>query len=1438
MIASCCTSFKSTATIKLPDHPLPDKSVQTAFREYQLQYSQTILQYLTDCMRANDRAVRQHSIQLIGEILQRLSEECEFSSELLDEAQDVLIERTTDTVPAVRSAAAFALHRLQAPELGKDCPVTQALLNLLCDDEVEVRKTALSHIAPHSYTIPFMIDRLNDSKAVVRLHCLKCISARINIDLLQPNHISFILIRCLSSNEDDLVCECSKMICTSWLKQKQQNPSLVLDIIAKSYADLKARRMLYFEKKRADGEAVDEEELEEDVSQADVKGIDPSWLLFFSDPEAPSKKQDKSKTTTRKRMKREDANDDEDVPQDDDPLFDNIPSAALVASVELHVEETAFILAHFSLSNPSSVTIDLNRNKMTLGSMMFWRWLVVVLLNENVSNKRKKHRLLKKEDEEDREALLSQLQIPLSPLCTMIVEMMNEYDQLELYQRTGDRLICPLQTEIKANEREMRKAEMDRMLSSDEVVQSVIPPASETLCAFLTPQTLHAILLPSLITNGLRLIPLLDFTDEAGRRTAVSVLRNLLSSSSIHLSFIPHLIRCLSCSTDSIDDLLTMTSSITFQLLSNTKKRQTELSEQEMEEHTYSKTRALLHVLTITSSLLHIHRRSFPAPSLTSFLQSIILPLLSHPTPIIRAHSLTALSQICLIGRGHANERIGLIVYAAQNDVPPVSTIALNALVDIVLLYDMSILNKDDLTDKEWSGLDGVRTEPSEEYALISEAAFHGLPKILRNVSLLAIPNRKIKNETMTQPLLESFESAVEGLIKLLAANRILLATPTSQLSKTEQKQTRFVELDRMGSHGLGSQYPGTDEHVPATQNFLDQLIIENKPQEDHTGCSFEGYTALLSQLIFNQFHPVTTPLEKLRQVLSMGMIILIKRATSTYQADVKRLSNLYTQSQKPNFHISETQKEKALQLFGGHFVSMSGESPLLPVFPELNDETELDPTLRSFRWLNDPLEAIIDAFTRVIVLIHISTVPSAVLEPVLSYIIHVLNDKALSRRIVKEEEEGMNIEFPTPHERLFHRLLMVVCTKNWSEKDDPEFFSDDERDGTRKNLVWASLWRMIVTHHKNFNLSNVGQTVSRFKKMTQEGEDLRALTPQLLFYSEIIIMLQTINKSVHFSPSFNQNMRDLMDALELPSLSESETAVGFLGSFVGFFNTRSENLVRLAHGLEVPDDSEDLLSRQFFHLYHTHVQNCSELVEGWVDDQQAREIGGVVSPPPTRISPPKAETRSATGRVKRSQPASRRKKAKKESSSESEVVVSSSKDSSNDDDAPVTPQPRPKRKQRANLAERLLAPDTDEEEDDETEPAPLHVSPPRKPKATGFRSGIAEIFSPPPDSDDDLPFDVTQLVLKHRRSIDLFETQTPDTQRSRLSEAYSSPITPSFQKPKTHIKGIGGTPPKSSPVVEKIPAKPKKKELSDAERKRKEREALQKKIAELLDDD
>jgi hypothetical protein len=272
--------------------------------------------------------------------------------------------------------------------------------------------------------------------------------------------------------------------------------------------------------------------------------------------------------------------------------------------------------------------------------------------------------VISKQQEEDNDGLLEQLAIPLSTLCSIIANHMENYQKLcDEYERAYDptvegkaRVRTPLLDEVEMN---LKNEVTQRSVRDREGGNKTVSQSSFPLHTLLNPQTVTLIFHPFILQHLIMLLPHLDYSDEAGRRSTITLLRRLLTyyipqkdgkeigvrgvGSPFTFTLISPIIRALTQAVDgNVDECASIINSVAVEIVPT-------LSSDVANPSTTSSCLPYLRLLRILSSFLTLHRRRISPPLLSSILQRYVLPSITSPFLPLRALSVHLLSQCMLI---------------------------------------------------------------------------------------------------------------------------------------------------------------------------------------------------------------------------------------------------------------------------------------------------------------------------------------------------------------------------------------------------------------------------------------------------------------------------------------------------------------------------------------------------------------------------------------------------------------------------------------------------------------------------------------------------------------------------------------------------------------------------------------------------------------------
>ncbi|KAJ8790033.1 hypothetical protein J1605_004785 [Eschrichtius robustus] len=140
--------------------------------------------FLLKSHEANSNAVRFRVCQLINKLLGNMPENAQIDDDLFDKINEAMLIRLKDKIPNVRIQAVLALSRLQDPK-DDECLVVNAYAALIENDSnPEVRRAALSCIAPSAKTLPKIVGRTKDVKEAVRKLAYQVLAEKVHMRAL------------------------------------------------------------------------------------------------------------------------------------------------------------------------------------------------------------------------------------------------------------------------------------------------------------------------------------------------------------------------------------------------------------------------------------------------------------------------------------------------------------------------------------------------------------------------------------------------------------------------------------------------------------------------------------------------------------------------------------------------------------------------------------------------------------------------------------------------------------------------------------------------------------------------------------------------------------------------------------------------------------------------------------------------------------------------------------------------------------------------------------------------------------------------------------------------------------------------------------------------------------------------------------------------------
>ncbi|CAG5128202.1 unnamed protein product [Candidula unifasciata] len=189
-----------------------------------------LFSFLLDVHSAKERAVRFRVCQLVTQLLHNLGEGAQIDDALYYRLYQCMVERLRDKCPLVRVHAVLALTRLQDPA-DENCPITKAYIILMTrDPNAEVRRIVLTCIAPSTFSLSAILERIHDVKDTVRRTAFTVIAEKIPLKALNFEQRIQLLQDGLSDRSEAVQIACSSKLLQAWLSACEGN---VLELLSR-----------------------------------------------------------------------------------------------------------------------------------------------------------------------------------------------------------------------------------------------------------------------------------------------------------------------------------------------------------------------------------------------------------------------------------------------------------------------------------------------------------------------------------------------------------------------------------------------------------------------------------------------------------------------------------------------------------------------------------------------------------------------------------------------------------------------------------------------------------------------------------------------------------------------------------------------------------------------------------------------------------------------------------------------------------------------------------------------------------------------------------------------------------------------------------------------------------------------------------------------------
>ncbi|GAA0186430.1 hypothetical protein LIER_33718 [Lithospermum erythrorhizon] len=181
-------------------------------------FVEDFLRFLLLAASAANKTARFRACQIISEIIMRLPDDTEVSSELWGEVIECMKLRVGDKVPVVRIFAVRSLSRFAYDAENSDI-LELFLQTLQLEQSSDVRKTILLSLPPSIETATSVIDCTLDVSESVRKAAYQVLANKFPLQSLSIKMRTLILQRGLSDRSVAVGKECLKLLTDEWLKK-------------------------------------------------------------------------------------------------------------------------------------------------------------------------------------------------------------------------------------------------------------------------------------------------------------------------------------------------------------------------------------------------------------------------------------------------------------------------------------------------------------------------------------------------------------------------------------------------------------------------------------------------------------------------------------------------------------------------------------------------------------------------------------------------------------------------------------------------------------------------------------------------------------------------------------------------------------------------------------------------------------------------------------------------------------------------------------------------------------------------------------------------------------------------------------------------------------------------------------------------------------------
>eukprot|EP01043_Picozoa_sp_COSAG02_P045217 COSAG02_NODE_4115_length_5754_cov_4.144474_2_plen_645_part_00 len=207
-----------------------------------------------------------------------------------------------------------------------------------------------------------------------------------------------------------------------------------------------------------------------------------------------------------------------------------------------------------------------------------------------------------------------------------------------------------------------------------------------------------------------------DFSDEAGRRTVVDMIRGMLQDTETPTALLDDAMACMQSAATNEEEYIRAVVEVISEL-------KEPLEAEGDEDDAVLLEQTWLQCLDLASGLLKTTQRSLSNGQVKGLETTLLLPAVQHREASVRDRGVLALGQYCLLDKEVATRYLMLFLQAVRNDMEAIQHTSMRVLFDMLFAFNLAAVETDATDEAEPSTLQGVIMETLVPF-LSSSCAF------------------------------------------------------------------------------------------------------------------------------------------------------------------------------------------------------------------------------------------------------------------------------------------------------------------------------------------------------------------------------------------------------------------------------------------------------------------------------------------------------------------------------------------------------------------------------------------------------------------------------------------------------------------------------------------------------------------------------------------